>query len=900
MQPKESAHTLHIILEDGEINIDATPEERFDRLTRIAKHTFNVPIALICLKESKQRLWLKSYQGLSTQDIIISEQSFCHVALSNRDDLLYIPDTLSNDCFCDHACVNSMQNIRFYTGVPIILGRQRIGTLSIIDYQPHTLTADQLAILRDLAHCVEAEFKQIQQKQLIQQFRNQKKYLNTMLDTIVDGIITINKRGIIQTVNEATLSIFGYRAEEMIGNNVSMLMPEPFHSAHDSYLSNYLSTKDAKVIGTGREVVGLRRNGNKFPMNLAIGVMEYSKEQHFVGIVREITEQKKVQRALEEFKYVLDHTADCVFLCRIDTLRFTYLNDGIKRQLGYNEAELLAMEIMDINPEFDSEHYRHLITSLLNEDKPSLTIETVHRHKDGHDIPVEMTLQVIKQTEKRPRLLAIVRDISERKAVERMKSQFVSTVSHELRTPLTSIRGALGLILGGALGEIPEKARPMLTMATRNSERLTLLINDLLDLEKIESEQMAFTFESIDLVQVIRQSLESNRGYAESYAVTLQLHTSVEQAWIHADEHRLLQVLANLLSNAIKFSRQGGMVHLLIVQQESNYKVLIQDQGDGIPEAFHARIFGRFAQADGADNRQKGGSGLGLSISKAIIERHQGSIGFDSVESAGTTFFFTLPVKETRNTTTDVCLMTASPLKNDRQSYCILLCKNNVEATDNLIKLLEQEGFSYALTSNIAEARVLLSQQKYTLMVVNISLPEFNSMAFIHELRSLPNADELNIIITSLADENAQSEVASTKYLHQTIPYDQLHNALQLALSGHRRAKILHVEDDLDIIELVKSILSKETMNYHSATSLAEARLFLATQTVDLVILDLLLPDGSGMALLPELKDRCRIIVFSCHDMSDMLNKQVSALLIKSTTDNEQLLTTIRRVLNTH
>jgi PAS domain S-box-containing protein len=879
MPAKESAPPFHIRLDDSEIIINPAPEERFDRLTRIAKHTFNVPIALICLKDSNQRLWLKSAQGLALQEFTLTQQSFCHASLPDSNELLYIPDTAVNGDFCKATCVSATRAIRFYAGAPILLAQKKIGTLCILDYSPRTLTADDLAILRDLAYCVEVKLKKIHSKLLAQRLHKQKTQLSTAFNTIVDGVISIDSRGIIQTVNNATLAIFGYALEDMRGKNIKMIMPEPFHSAHDRYLSNYLSTKTAKIIGIGREVQGVRRDGTVFPMSLAVGEMIHGNEKHFVGIIRDLSEQKKNQQALTMFKYALDHTVDCVFLCRMNDFRFLYVNEGAKQQAGYSEAELLTMSVLDIKPEFTHDSYRQLIATLLNGEKSSLTFETVHRHKNGTEIPVEVMQQLIRQEGQVPTLLCIVRDLTERKVVENLKNQFVSTVSHELRTPLTSIHGALGLVLGGVLGDIPEKVRSLLEIANRNSEQLTLLINDLLDLEKIESNRMVFDFELIDLIRLVRHALETNQGYADQYTITLTLQSPQEEAWVYADKHRLLQVLANLLSNAIKWSHSGDRVSVTIEQQQSNYTVLIQDFGNGIPEVFRAHIFERFAQAHGVDNRQKSGSGLGLSISKEIIEHHQGSIGFNSTEGKGSTFFFSLPIKNTPH------------------PPCILFCKNDKHDSSLLTNRWKLEGFLYDLVNTIAEAKTLLTQKDYDLMVLDASLPVFSNMAFIQELRALPNAAELSIVITSLAEKDRQDKILLPDDMQKSVSRDRLYHTLQLALLASHCTNVLHVEDDLNIIDLVNRIFSNTEVNYHAVTSLADAHLFLTAHPVDLIILDGNLPDGSSLELLTKLNPHCRIIVFSDHNISDSFNKDIAFVLMKSAINREQL-RAIRSTLN--
>jgi signal transduction histidine kinase len=230
--------------------------------------------------------------------------------------------------------------------------------------------------------------------------------------------------------------------------------------------------------------------------------------------------------------------------------------------------------------------------------------------------------------------------------VDRLKGEFVSTVSHELRTPLTSIRGAVGLVLGNSSDSLPENVRELLVMANRNIERLTLLVNDILDLEKIESGKLEFNFVPLDLVELARNALESNAAYANEHQVRLRLAESPSQAGVTGDESRLLQVFANLLSNAIKYSPAGGEVDVLIRQSDDRFRVSIKDHGKGIPDEFRARIFQRFAQADSSDTRAKGGTGLGLNISKVIVERHTGVIGYVTRPDVGTEFYFELPIRE--------------------------------------------------------------------------------------------------------------------------------------------------------------------------------------------------------------------------------------------------------------
>ncbi len=234
-------------------------------------------------------------------------------------------------------------------------------------------------------------------------------------------------------------------------------------------------------------------------------------------------------------------------------------------------------------------------------------------------------------------------DITDRKKLDRMKSEFVSTVSHELRTPLTSIKGSLGLVTEGALGELPETAADMVRVAYSNTNRLISLVNDVLDIEKIAAGAIVYEFAPLDLSALVSGSIADNEGFLASHG-DRHIVTNVDEAvMVNGDSKRLLQVVANLLSNAIKFSPDGGEINVSVSARDSHVTVSFRDHGEGIPEAFRDRIFQRFAQADGTDTRQTGGTGLGLSISKSIIEAHGGIIDFETESGAGSRFFFTLP-----------------------------------------------------------------------------------------------------------------------------------------------------------------------------------------------------------------------------------------------------------------
>jgi PAS domain S-box-containing protein len=259
--------------------------------------------------------------------------------------------------------------------------------------------------------------------------------------------------------------------------------------------------------------------------------------------------------------------------------------------------------------------------------------------RDGSRVEVEFSLAEMR-SESGVRLVGVVRDVSERSALERMKSEFVAAVSHELRTPLTSIIGSLEL---AAEGELPDAGREFVEMARRNSVRLAALVNDVMDAARLDSGALSFEASRFDAAALAAEAVELNQSYAATRRVTLRLEEPCATAEIDADRGRLMQVMENLLSNAAKFSPEGGEVRVRVLRVGARVRFEVGDQGRGIPEEFKARVFERFAQADASDSREKGGTGLGLAIAKGLVERMGGAIGFDARAGGGTTFWFEMP-----------------------------------------------------------------------------------------------------------------------------------------------------------------------------------------------------------------------------------------------------------------
>jgi PAS domain S-box-containing protein len=360
----------------------------------------------------------------------------------------------------------------------------------------------------------------------------------------------------------------------------------------------------------------------------------------------EIFRRESHIRLLEQktlFESMFQSVPDIVIILSADRI-IKMTNPAFSRSFGYTAAEVRGKPTSMLYA--DEEEWKRQGNIRYNAGaEPDISPYLIQcRHKDGHVFWSENIGAPLRDPE--DRLLGFLvagRDITERLQAESAKQEFISTVSHELRTPLTSIKGSLGLIRSGTTGQLPDKLKSILDIAYKNSDRLELLVNDILDMEKIEAGRMDFHIEAVNIVSLVEEAIVANKGYGDEYGVTF-IRGTMEEALADGDKDRLMQVLSNLMSNAAKFSPGGKQVELSVTSLGKAVRVSVKDTGPGIPEEFRGRIFGKFSQADSSDTRQKGGTGLGLSITKAIVEQHGGAIGFETEVGVGSTFFFTLPV----------------------------------------------------------------------------------------------------------------------------------------------------------------------------------------------------------------------------------------------------------------
>ncbi|HEX4942838.1 MAG TPA: ATP-binding protein [Usitatibacteraceae bacterium] len=366
------------------------------------------------------------------------------------------------------------------------------------------------------------------------------------------------------------------------------------------------------------------------------------------ALSREIADRQQAElraRASESlFEAFLNGIADALVIVD-DNGRIAWTNPRLPALFGFAPDELQGAAVTRLLADADHPRLEEKLAVLRGGAQERIEIEVTARSANGREFAAELSLGRF-DAPQGFRTALVIRDVSERKAVERLKSEFIASVSHELRTPLTAIVGSLSLLRSGEAGEMEAGARDFVEMAHENSLRLAQLVDDVIDVERIGSGALAFREARFPLPEFLAEAVRLNQGYAEAHGVFFFLDEPVPQASLRGDRGRLMQALTNLLSNAAKFSPRGEEVHVSARLAGTRVRIAVTDRGPGIPEEFRPHVFEKFAQADGSDSREKGGTGLGLAIAHAIVMRLGGSIGFETSTGKGTTFWIEMPVTD--------------------------------------------------------------------------------------------------------------------------------------------------------------------------------------------------------------------------------------------------------------
>jgi len=616
-------------------------------------------------------------------------------------------------------------------------------------------------------------------------------FQTAILDSANYAITSTGLDGIVTSFNATAERWLGYAAAEVVGSATPSLWYDSEEaSARSSAMAlelGIVQTPEMDVFGAylrlGKRYESewrfRRRDNTRFPVWLSMAALNDSAGNTigYLGVFQDITERKRQDAELrlseERFRRAFDDAPIGMALVHPEQGEWLQVNAALCGMLGYSEADLLQKNRCGITHPDDADKEQAPARAVLDGNSRGYQIEVRYLHHCGAAVDVNVSVSLVRGADGTPLyFVSQIENITQRREVDRMKLEFIATVSHELRTPLTSIRGSLGLIAAGAMGELPEKVTPMVKIALQNCERLVLIINDILDMEKIESGKSQLQIAAVAVESLLQQALAMNQAYADKFRVTLVLEPPPPQLQVLADADRLMQVITNLLSNAAKFSAAGSSVRVRALADERQVRFEVEDDGSGIPEEFRARIFEKFAQAQSSAGRHFGGTGLGLAICKSLVEQMDGRIHFESRVGGGTIFFVELPCVDAQTVSLQLTQLTdtarlrtlnldphrareraAALVREPGLLPAVLHVENDVDLSTVLKASLA--GRAEVVTARtLAAGRQLLQQQRFAALVLDPELPDGSGLALLDEIeRSAPRPPVVILSVTEMPFE---------------------------------------------------------------------------------------------------------------------------------------------------
>lgn len=672
-------------------------------------------------------------------------------------------------------------------------------------------------------------------------------HYQAVIEASIHAFVTVDPCGIVTSWSPGATAMLGYSPDEMIGTSITRTFPP--EADHDAdFRKLFESVSSGAQVGT-IDTVRIAKDGRR--VNVVLTVAPRRDDSGAVVGLGAILTDVTAQRSVEKFLgLVVEACPNGLIVCDQGGT-IVLVNRSTESLFGFDRNELVGrpVEVL-VPPRLRSRHavLRSDYSGGEGRNRTSLGRVMTACCKDGSEIEFEIGLAPF-TIEGRAMFLGVILDVRDRQRIERIKNELIATVSHELRTPLTSIIGSLGLLLGGIAGVLPERAARLLTIAHSNGQRLIRLVNDMLDIEKIEAGEVSFGFRRCDIRSLVEQAIEGNQGFAEQFDVRVRLDP---QSSGHAlvDPDRMIQVVTNLLSNACKFSPRGSDVDVRVREENAVVRIAVRDRGPGIPDEFRSRLFDKFAQAGDTLTRQREGSGLGLHIVRRIVDRHGGRISFSEAPGGGTVFEVDLPA-EPAVPALDAGTRTAPVVK-------AFVCSSDLTTATVLARVAVDCGFAIEMAPTAAVALQSDALDQVGVFLLELPPPDLDGVEFVRQIRAAPADISVPIIAVSAGGVQRDTDLrfedqGVLAWLDKPVDPRRLARILERVATGDGRARLLHIEGDRAMRDLVARLLRRE-FDLVAAPSMETAAGILRYAKVDAALVGFGRRDGEA-PLMERLRD---------------------------------------------
>jgi PAS domain S-box-containing protein len=771
---------------------------------------------------------------------------------------------------------------------------------------------------------------------LERQISGQRRYLNDVLQSMPDGVATLDEDLTIRSWNSSAEAITGRTAAATVGSSCA----EVFGPAIGAVLDAHVSGEGDGVSGQQARIT--TAGGEQLPIGFSAGNIQTPSDGSRPGGIiafRDISERLQRQRENAEqrryLRQILEMAPYGIFTVDQDLVIQTF-NQPAEALTGVAASFAVGkpyQQVLDIDAEFGTDPLPLMFTAGQRRAIERLRLTDA----EGARIPIRYAAATLLDVDDRPTgAIVIFQDISDIVAAERMKNEFISMVSHELRTPLTSIKGFVTAVLDGRAGEINDRQERFLSISREQSNLLLNLINDLLDLTQLETGEFDLSKSRVAVAELLQKSADAIKPLARRKNLTIRtdIPTDLDRQTLWADEDKLFQVLQNLLSNAVKFTPLDGEVTVGAAAADAEtISLYVRDTGIGIPKEEQAQIFEPFYQVENIQTRSVGGTGLGLPIVKHIVDAHGGRIALESEPGVGSTFRIELPRVNTPRPKVRTARRALEPTPasgsargeprrvprpagdaTNRRADAkpeaaparltpLILVIDDDEATRSLIRfLLEEEGYDVITAQNGPEALPLARKERPNLITLDILMPKMDGFDILERLKDNPATAEIPVCIVSIIEDKVKGyRLGAIDYITKPFEAEQLTEAIRSVLDpapSEADLTILVVEDDPHILELIELALAGEAYRLITASDGVSALERLRRDQPQLVLLDIMLPKLDGYEFIRQAKANGRtqdipILVLSVRSLEEDINRALrlgaEKYLIKppGSTDND-------------